>query len=62
MYDYGSPEKNKQHYGNVSVMVTLFLAPVLMALILLFYQAGSVTVNIGQILVIVAFLRTPSGL
>ena len=23
MYDYGSPEKNKEHYGNVSVMITL---------------------------------------
>ena len=23
MYDYGSPEKNKEHYGNVSVNIMI---------------------------------------
>ena len=36
MYDYGSPEKNKEHYGNVSVMITLLVTSIMAALILLF--------------------------
>ena len=34
MFDYGSPEKNKEHYGNVSVMITLLVASIIVALIL----------------------------
>lgn len=57
MYDYGSPEKNKEHYGNVSVNVLIADISLLAALILLcFYQAGSVSENI-LVLVIVALLR-----
>ena len=47
MFDYGSPEKNKEHYGNVSVVITLLVASISLQHLsfIILYQAGSVCVN-----------------
>ena len=62
MYDYGSPEKNKEHYGNVSVMITFLLTSLLVALILSFYIKQDQFLQIILSLSLISFKGIAVGL
>lgn len=57
MFDYGSPEKNKEHYGNVSIMITLLVASIIVALILCYFVSSRISLCEYFGPVIVVFLR-----
>jgi len=62
MYDYGSPEKNKEHYGNVSVEITLLQTSLLAALILLFCIQQDQFLQIIWSLPLISFYGNPGWL